>query len=149
MAKHPGGRPTKYNKNYHPLLAEYMARAGMTDVQIADKLGITKKTFYNWRTRHKEFLHSLKAGKNTPDDQVESALLKRALGYSHEEDKIFNANGKALVVPTIKHYPPDPTSMIFWLKNRRPETWRDKHEVHQTSDVIDIVPPPEDYPDEG
>ena len=31
-----------------------------------------------------------------------------------------------------KHYPPDPTAAIFWLKNRQPDTWRDKVEVDQT-----------------
>jgi hypothetical protein len=32
----------------------------------------------------------------------------------------------------VKHYPPDPTSMIFWLKNRQPQKWRDKHDLDIT-----------------
>ena len=32
-------------------------------------------------------------------------------------------------VPYTEHVPPDTTAMIFWLKNRRPEQWRDKREV--------------------
>ncbi len=35
-----------------------------------------------------------------------------------------------------KQLPPDPTSMIFWLKNRRPEEWRDKTDVDLN--VVDI-----------
>ena len=27
-----------------------------------------------------------------------------------------------------KHYPPDVTACIFWLKNRCPDEWRDRHE---------------------
>ena len=32
------------------------------------------------------------------------------------------------VVQTIKHIPPDTTAQIFWLKNRRPDKYRDKPE---------------------
>jgi hypothetical protein len=48
------------------------------------------------------------------------------MGYSAPEDKIFNNDGKPLIVPTVKNYPPDTTAVIFWLKNRRPDEWRDK-----------------------
>ena len=39
----------------------------------------------------------------------------------------------------IEHFPPDPTSMIFWLKNRQPDKWRDKRE---TGDDEGDAPPP-------
>ncbi len=55
-------------------------------------------------------------------------MYERATGYSHAEDKIFNDGGEPLIVPTTKHYPPDATSAIFWLKNRQPAKWRDKTE---------------------
>lgn len=133
--KHPGGRPSKYNPDLHPLLAEYMATAGLTDAQMAEKLGITPQTLNNWKKDHTEFFDSLKIGKEKPDYLVENALLQRALGFEHDEDKIFQYNGEPVVVPTKKHYPPDPTSMIFWLKNRRPDRWRDKQNMeHSTID---------------
>ena len=62
-------------------------------------------------------------------DVAENSLFKRINGYSHPEDKIFNNQGVELVVPTIKHYPPDTTAAIFWLKNRQKDNWRDKQEV--------------------
>ena len=133
--KHAGGRPTKYNENYHPDLVYWMARSGLTDKEMSAKLDISEVTLNAWKKVHPEFLKSLKAGKDTPDDQVENALLQRALGYSHDEDKIFNNNGFPLVVPTIKHYPPDPTSMIFWLKNRRSGKWRDKQEFEHSGNI--------------
>ena len=36
-----------------------------------------------------------------------------------------------MIVPTTKHYPPDTTAAIFWLKNRQKSKWRDKqdHEI--------------------
>ncbi len=123
------GRPSKYNEQYHPDLIYWMSKAGLTDKQIAKELSIAESTLNLWKKDHQEFSESLKKGKEDPDDNVEVSLYQRALGYEHKEDKIFNHNGKALIVPTIKHYPPDATSMIFWLKNRRPETWRDKQEI--------------------
>lgn len=139
--KHPGGRPTKYNKDLHPLLAEYLATAGLVDKQIAKKLSISEQTLNTWKKEHPEFLESLNNGKKKPDDLVENALLERALGYEHEEDKIFNNNGDPLIVPTIKHYPPDTTAIIYWLKNRRPKKWRDKteHEITPSREAYDML----------
>ncbi len=129
------GRPSKYNEQYHPDLIYWMSKAGLTDKQMYKELVITEKTLNNWKNTHDDFLQSLKKGKEDPDDNVEVSLYQRALGYEHKEDKIFNHNGKALIVPTIKHYPPDATSMIFWLKNRRPETWRDKQEIEHSGEL--------------
>jgi hypothetical protein len=86
------------------------------------------RTLNHWKDAHPEFLHSLKQGKEVADAQVEKSLYERALGYSHPEVKVFNNAGEIITYEVTKHYPPDPTSMIFWLKNRRPEQWRDKQE---------------------
>jgi hypothetical protein len=52
-------------------------------------------------------------------------LYQRAVGYTHDEEKIFLHEGKAVRVKTKKHYAPDATSAIFFLKNRQPQLWRD------------------------
>ncbi len=127
--KHPGGAPTKYNSKYHPLLAEALARNGLTDKEIAEKIGICEKTLDNWKNEYPEFLLSIKKGKEEPDNQVEQALFKRALGYEHPEDDIKAYEGKIIITPTIKHYPPDTAAAFIWLKNRRPEKWRDRKEI--------------------
>ena len=127
--KHPGGRPTKYNATYHPKLAYLLARIGETDKKIAEELGITESTLNLWKQKHKEFSESLKAGKDTPDDLVEAALLKKALGYEEEDTKIFQYEGEPVYAPYTKKFAPDTTAAIFWLKNRRPLKWRDKQEV--------------------
>lgn len=132
----PGGRPPKYNKNLHPALARAHALRGVTDEEMADELGIVRSTYYKWKKDHPEFSDAIKAGKDRPDDLVEAALFKRAVGFRHPDEKIFlNKFGEIVRAETVKHYPPDPTSMIFYLKNRRPEKWRDKQEIeHKNPD---------------
>jgi hypothetical protein len=121
------GRPTGFKPEYIEQ-ATKLCRLGATDKDLADFFEVCESTIDNWKNAHPEFLGSIKEAKAEADSRVIRALFERATGYSHPEDKIFNHNGEALVVPTTKHYPPDPTSAIFWLKNRQPDDWRDKYE---------------------
>jgi len=131
-------RPTKYNTILHPALAEAWAAAGRTEEEIAEKLGISSRTLTRWKESHKEFCLALKAGKIEPDDKVERSLFERATGYNNPNAvKIFMPQGAASPVyaPFVEHYPPDVTACIFWLKNRRPEKWREKQEVEHSGAV--------------
>lgn len=83
------------------ILLQGWARDGLKDEQIAHNCGITVKTLYEWKNRYSDICDALKKGKEIVDYEVENALLKRA------------KQG-------------DVTAQIFWLKNRRPEKWRDK-----------------------
>lgn len=80
------------------------ARDGLTDEQIAKNMNIGLTTFYEWKKRYPEFRESLKENKDVVDRKVENALLKNAL------------NGNV-------------TAQIFWLKNRKPNEWREKREI--------------------
>lgn len=82
------------------ILLKGWARDGLTDEQIAHNCGISTTTLYNWKNKHIEIFEALKKGKEVVDYQVENALLKKALVG-------------------------DTTAQIFWLKNRRPDKWRD------------------------
>jgi hypothetical protein len=120
-------RINKYNTHVEPklFLIECWARDGYIDEDIAKKLGISIQTFYVYKKQYSEFSESLKRGKEVIDYQVENALLKRALGYkyieSSEQDAIFGTKKKEVE----KEVAPDVTAQIFWLKNRRPDKWRD------------------------
>lgn len=118
------------------LQLEAWARDGLTDEQIAANMGIAPKTLYRWKEQYCQICQSLKRGKEVVDIQVENALLKRALGYTYKEvtrEKLFNPEtGQYELMPTkevTKEVVPDTTAQIFWLKNRRPEQWRDKRDV--------------------
>lgn len=90
------------------------AREGLTDVQIADNIGINISTIYDWKKKYPEFNNALKRGKEVVDYEVENALLKRALSG-------------------------DTTAQIFWLKNRKPKQWRDKPEIKEETDLLKAV----------
>lgn len=98
------------------LLLEGWARDGLTDEQIAHNIGITTKTLYEWKNRFGDICESLKKGKEVVDYAVENALLKNALRG-------------------------DTTAQIYWLKNRRPDKWRDKpgYEDTRELDKLDAI----------
>ena len=109
------------------LLLEGWAREGLTDEQLAEKMGIGARTLYDWKLKYPQISQALKKGKEVVDVQVENALLKRALGYEFQEERVERSGKDGVkVVQTIKHIPGDTTAQIFWLKNRRPDKYRDK-----------------------
>jgi hypothetical protein len=131
--KNKGGAPTKYKEEYSDQ-AEKLCKLGATDKEMADFFDVHEDTINEWKKVHSKFSESVKKGKMEADAMVASKLFHRAIGYEHQ-DTHFSAY-EGVVTPTtyIKHYPPDPTSAIFWLKNRQPGKWRDKQEVEQKTE---------------
>ena len=117
-----------------------MARLGLTDKQISEKLGISESTLNKWKHDYPVFSESLKKGKEEPDQIVEASLFKRATGYENDKAvKIFMpANAEAPVyAPYTEQIQPDVTACIFWLKNRRPDRWREKQEIEHSGTITD------------
>lgn len=133
-------RPSKYNPDY-PAQALKLCRLGATDKELADFFGVAESTLNKWKEDHPEFSESLKEGKALADAEVADKLFKRATGYEHNAVKIVaNANtGQEHIVNYTERYPPDTTAAIFWLKNRRPDLWRDKTEQKVDADVTENI----------
>lgn len=131
VEKNKVGRPTDYKIEYNEQVYK-LCLLGATDSEIGDFFNVDERTINNWKVEFPEFFQSIKKGKEYADANVANKLYNRALGYEHKEDKIFNDQGVPLIVPTVKHYPPDTTAAIFWLKNRQPAKWREKQEVETT-----------------
>lgn len=135
----------KYQEWLQPeglLKLEAWARNGLTEEQIAKNMGISRSTLNKWKNEYSDISDTLKRGKDIVDIQVENALLKRALGYKYTETtkelvtNIKTGEQKLVVTKTVeKEVQPDTTAQIFWLKNRKPEAWRDKQNV-QVEGVI-------------
>ena len=114
-------------------LIEGWAKDGLIDEQIAANIGITTTTLYDWKKKYADFSDALKKGKETSDYEVENALFKSATGYEYEERKevqeVVDGVMRKRVEITRKQVPPNATSAIFWLKNRKPDKWRNKQEI--------------------
>lgn len=106
--KNKGGKPAldpgKWLENDSLIRIQGWARDGLTNDQIAENMGIGLTTFYKWKNEYTEFANALKETKEICDRCVENALYQKALQG-------------------------DTTAMIFWLKNRKQFSWRDKQEV--------------------
>jgi len=117
------------------------ARDGLLETQIAAKMGISVATLNNYKNEHVEFLEAIKSGKDIPDRKVENSLLKRALGYEYVEttrEPCRDEDGVVSMKVTkevTKQVVADTTAQIFWLKNRKPEAWRDKRDIELSGKV--------------
>lgn len=128
------------------LLLEGWARDGLTDAQIADKIGIGMTTFYRWQQDYREFREALKRGKAPVDTKVENALLNSATGYyvTVKKPKVVKTRrqlaGKGMIEEEHIEYvdeeiyvPPNTTAQIFWLKNRKPDKWRERRDEKENT----------------
>lgn len=118
-----------------------LAEKGYTDKEMASALGICDKTIRNWKKRFPAFFESLQAGKLLADSKVVASLYQRACGYSCPDVYMSTHQGVVTKTPIIKHYPPDVTSMIFWLKNRKPAEWRDRQDLNLGGQDGNQLPP--------
>lgn len=144
-------KSTKYEDIILPNLLQIEAwyRDGATDKEVYEALGIGKTTFYKYVKEHLELKELQKRTKPIVDIEVENMLLKKSLGYKVNISKPFkvkhieyNDNGKKIsedeeivYVDEEVYIPPSDTDMIFWLKNRKPYVWRDKHEIEHSGAI--------------
>lgn len=116
MAK---GKYAEWRNEDKLILLKGWARSGLTDQQLAHNIGITASTLYEWKNKYPEISEAIKKGKEIVDFEVENALLHAAL------------NGNI-------------TAQIFWLKNRKPDKWRDKPvdntQIENETGLIEIAP---------
>jgi hypothetical protein len=121
------GRPSKYRPEFVEQ-AKKLCSLGATDIELADFFGIHIATLHRWKNENEAFCDALKVSKEIADNRVERSLYERASGYERDEIDIRVIDHQIVKTPIRKYYPPDTTACIFWLKNRRPDLWRDKRE---------------------
>lgn len=142
------------------------ARDGLTNEQIAKKMGIARSTLQAWIKAHKDISDALKKGKEVVDAEIEDSLIstmkkhtvttiqykmvkKDELVLKAERQKFMNVykldhpdatKDQILIataenvevyeqiplIKTVTEVDPNVSSMIFWLKNRKPDTYRDQ-----------------------
>ena len=133
------------------ILLEAWARDGLSNEQIAENMGISESTFYEWKDKYPKFSESLKKNKEIVDIEVENAMHKKALGYDVPIKKAFKVkevlyeNGKKIketekieYAEETMHIPADTTAQIYWLKHRQREKWGEK-ESPNNNDVNERI----------
>jgi len=128
---------------YEPWLTEdglakvaELAADGLTYDAIAGAMGIGKRTLSRWKDQFPQFAEALATQREAAIQKVEDALYKRAIGYEFTEVKtVTDKDGYVTTTVTEKAMPPDTIAQIFFLKNRKPSEWRDRHDVELSGQV--------------
>lgn len=115
------------------------ARDGLTEIDIAKNIEIARSTLSDWKKKFETIAEALRSGKEVADRIVENALFKKATGHVMTIQKAFKVkevtyeNGKRLKEAEHIEYadeqvyiPPDTMAQMYWLNNRKPQTWRQK-----------------------
>ena len=137
------------------------ARDGLTDEQIANNCGIRRQTLYEWKKKYSDINDTLKKSKSIVDYEVENSLLKKAFGYNakvlkhikvkkvdyNDDGYKVNEHEEIVEVYDEVHIPADTTAQIFWLKNRKPDKWREKQQEtpNNENDHVILVDDLKDY----
>jgi len=112
-----------------------LAGLGLIIDEIAVFWRLGSRTVKRYAQNKPEFRHALKEGRLIADKNVEDSLYKRAVGFASTERhyEIEYETDDAGVVKAmrklkkeiVKQIAGDTTAIIFHLKNRRPDKWRD------------------------
>ena len=130
MANH-----TNYDPETSPDLARKFCMLGATNADLGRMFDASERAVENWIARYPSFRRAVYEGRAIADAEVASKLYKRAVGYKQRTVKIFQYQGEPVIVPHREVVAPDVTAQMFWLKNRRPDLWREKvHQEHTGKD---------------
>lgn len=145
-----GKRQSKYETHVLPYIDRIPSwrKQGLTEEQVAQKLGIAYSTLNVYKDNHSALSEALKKGKEELIEELENSLYKKAMGYEYEEVEtwIEEVDGvqKKRVKRVKKIAPPDTGALCFALKNLAPDKWRDRQDADQTGEqiIVNIEPPP-------
>lgn len=126
---------------YCPEIVETLVKhliKGSTVTSACHAVGISKAAFYEWMDKKLDFKDTIKKAQAIPDRKVENSLFKMAKGFFKVKEKHYepNKDGKRVLVKIIeKIMLPNVTATIFYLKNKKPDDFKDRHE-HDHSGTV-------------
>lgn len=153
------GQPTKYEERFKNMAYVACVEGGFTDIKLAKLFSVDKATINNWKHAHPKFFDSIRKGKDIFNVLLaEESLLKRVKGGSYQEitkkrqviikedgkpvlDEYGNKKTEFVITKTVsKKIHPSDKALEFFLRNRSPERWPDKHDLNVSGDLhIDLV----------
>jgi hypothetical protein len=136
-----GGRKSVYTPRL-AAVARKCCERGLTDFEIADVLDVSPATLYRWKLQYPNFARVFKLGKAAADDRVERSLYSRAIGYDYLAEKAAMTRHGQRTMRYRAHIPPDTAAAVWYLKNRRPDRWRDSFRHEHTASPYDAIEDP-------
>ena len=139
-----------YDPARTPGIIRALAQVGHTNLEMSALLNVSSKCLWQWRDKYPEVKAALDDGKSVADQMVVDALYKRARGYEYEETEVkgvVDEHGKSIGMKEVKkvkkQLAPDVGAICFWLKNRRPDEWRDVYKGEVSANIVlSVIPPP-------
>jgi hypothetical protein len=116
------GRPTLYKPEHASRARELCAR-GATNPDLAGRFGVARSTIGQWIATHPEFAEAVQQGRDVADASAVESLFTRVTGYNYQAEKVFLYRGEPRTATYTAHVPPE--TCMYWLRNRRPEDWRE------------------------
>lgn len=121
----------------------HLCMLGATEAELAAYFEVSTKAFNSWVTQFRGVAQAVRQGREIADAKVTASLFKSAIGYEHEDVHISNYMGQITETKIIRRYPPNAQSCMFWLKNRRPDLWKEKVDLEhsgrvETKETIDL-----------
>lgn len=128
--KKKAGRKSKYDivKDNFPSIKKWL-KEGVTERQIAKNLGIAMSSWSLYKTQYSELTELIKNSRETVIEDLRGALLKRALGFTYEEQKTYiktdQETGQVVQYTEItkKQALPDVAAINLSLKNYDKDNW--------------------------
>lgn len=133
------------------------SRDGLTREQIAHNVGCSLSTLKDWCNKYPAISAAISRAREVTDIIAENSLYKTVNGYTVRLAKTFKLKKIVFNEETGRkiseeeylqegyeevHIPANVQAQKFWLINRKPDVWKDKHTEHEGSsggDVWEVV----------
>ena len=132
------GRPTLYDPAICEQAHNYCL-LGATNDELAEFLGVSARTIDRWIADHADFGDAVRRGRVVADFRVARGLYDRAVGYDRTIERFVMVGGELKPITSTVHYPASVQACIFWLRNRRHQTWRDSPHAAPADGGIDDI----------
>lgn len=105
---------------------------GATKYEIAEMIGVSPKTFNDWRNKCRDLRNAVDVSASMANARVLNSAFKAAIGYDYKEEELDRFGE---IHELLKHQAANSTILKFWLMNRMGEDWRDKQSIDVSGEV--------------
>jgi hypothetical protein len=132
------GRPSNFDPDLCDQAHNYCL-LGATNDELAEFFEVSPRTIDRWIAEQADFGDAVRRGRVAADARVARGLYGRAVGYDRTVERMAIVAGELKPVTSTIHYPANVQACIFWLRNRRRQTWRDRPNDPPASAVDDLA----------